>query len=1071
MRRMLIRLFAAAMLLAALTAPNAAASPKPTDFGRATVRDQAPAIHQPATPASPRPPDEPTPIAGPDGTIDIGPVIREKDPPLDQSDVVRAPQVAAAEPITYTVGMTRTFVVLNSVLGVYQRTTYDVKLISDTVEVWVQSDLRYRNPDGSINFVHPDASDPSHITPARIATLAAAAERIIPLDVEYFGDYASRDGSNATLPPQLGLPNGYYAGPGKRVIILVSNVRDPNFYDPINNPSYTAGFFSPTVNAFAGRNIITIDSKRFDRNVGPPTFQNEATIAHEFQHLINGDQDQDEDTWANEGRSEFAEFLNGYRPTPERHRTQWSDFPENSLTVWRDQDGDPDQNFEVLADYQQAYWFFLYLAGRLRDAGIGTANDQYLKEVAGLTKDPANGVESIDAMLTRVGAPFRFVDIWNDFRIDMLFGGTSDETEWGSYISQYPSPSGVPIAPLDVGRMRRNLDFEGYDTPGAPPIGSDYIEIGWSPEISTATMLNFNGETEIPTGWQVIPADDTGIAPGAGVSGNVLYSGHANSNDNFLIFPLSVPSGNATLSFDTLYNIEETWDFGFTQVTTDTAGATGFVSLPISGTTSISDTNALPIIQANVPGFSGVSGSAESPAWVHVTYDLSAYAGQDILLAFRYSTDSAAAGTIPPPPEPGWYLDNVRVGNLALYTDQAAVPAAAQSIWQARNLRYSFKFDIATFADENGPAVAGVLTSTLDISGDGSFDLGALRNTPGFDEAGERVVALVSSVAPPAQPDIIGQPGYGNYQLTGLPPSLYTSRARAIGTASNTSLSRPRVYPGDTFTMTVTLDNLGRNDDLHTTGPTPAYVAVPIPDDVSFVTDSLSATVATSSLTYTADLQSLDSGLPAGPGVYWTGDVTRTADLSFQLRADEPLRIGTLITPTAYIANGPFGSSPPQSFTDIEQSVQVVSPLELSTGTGPASVTVGSTATFTYTLINTDDQPRDVKFDFSLPDNTTLLTVTSNIESPSGDGLAVRGTDVSLAMTVPSYIQTGNVLVVGLTIRVDPGFTGTTLDPGVRLLQPDSQIPYNILPVSGTAGAPGGAPESGTRLYLPAQHR
>jgi hypothetical protein len=1066
-RRTLIRLFAAAMLLAALTAPGAAASPKPADLGRAAATDLAPAIYQPAPPSSPQPPAEPSPIARPDGTIDVGPRLRARDLPVDRRDAAGAPQVAAAESITYTVGMTRTFVVLNDVFGSYQRATYDVKLISDTVEVWVQSDLRYRNRDGSINFVHPDASDPSHITPARIATLAQAAERIIPRDVEFFGDYASRDGSAATLPALLGLPNGYFAGPGKRVIILVSNVRDDNFYDPIDNPSYIAGFFSPTVNGFAGRNIITIDSKRFDRTVGPPIFRNEATIAHEFQHLINHDQDQDEDSWANEGRSELAEFLNGYRPTPESHRTQWSDFPENSLTIWGDQDGDPDQNFEILADYQQAYWFFLYLAGRLRAAGIGTANDQYLKDVAGLTKDPANGVESIDAMLTRVGAPFRFAQVWEDFRTDMLFGGTSDETEWGAYISQYPSASGAPIAPLDLGRMRRNLDFEGYDTPGAPPYGSDYIEIGWSPEISSSTRLDFDGETEIPTGWQVIPAADTGIAPGAGVSGNVLYSGHTNSNDNFLIFPLTVPAGDATLSFDTLYNIEETWDFGFTQVTTDTAGATDFVSLPISGTTSISDTNALPIIKANVPGFSGVSGSPDAPAWVHVSYDLSAYAGQDILLAFRYSTDPSAAGTIPPPPQPGWYLDNVRVGSLALYADEAAVPAAARSIWQARNLEYSFKFDIATFADKNGPAAGSVLSSTLDISGDGSFDLGALRNTPGFDEAGERVVALVSSVAPPAQPDIIGQPGYGSYTLTGLPPSLYTSRARAIGTASNTSLRQPRVFPGDTFTMTVTLDNLGRNDDLQTSGPTPAYVAVPIPDDASFVTGSLSSTVATSSMTYTANLQSLDSGLPAGPGVYWNGTVTRTADLSFELRAGEPLRIGTLITPTAYIADGPFGSNPPQSFTDIENPVQVVSPLELSTGSGPAAVTVGSTATFTYTLINTDDRPRDVQFNFTLPDNTTLLAVTSNYESPSGDGPAAQGTDVSLAMTVPSYIQTGKVLVVGLKIRIDPGFTGTTLDPGVRLLQPGSQIPYGIPAIA----PPSAAPESGTRIYLPVQHR
>jgi hypothetical protein len=220
-------------------------------------------------------------------------------------------------------------------------------------------------------------------------------------------------------------------------------------------------------------------------------------------------------------------------------------------------------------------------------------------------------------------------------------------------------------------------------------------------------------------------------------------------------------------------------------------------------------------------------------------------------------------------------------------------------------------------------------------------------------------------------------------------------------------------------------------------------------------------------MTYTANLQSLDSGLPAGPGVYWNGTVTRTADLAFELRADIPLQIGTVITPTAYIANGPFSSNPSQSFTDIEQPVQVVSPLELSTGSGPASVTVGSTATFTYTLINTDDQPRDVQFKFSLPDHTTLLAITSNVQSPSAEGLAVQGTDVSLALTVPSYIQTGKALVIGLKVRIDAGFTGTTLDPQVQLLQPGSNIPYASPPLN----IPGGAPAPGGRIYLSAQYR
>jgi hypothetical protein len=200
--------------------------------------------------------------------------------------------------------------------------------------------------------------------------------------------------------------------------------------------------------------------------------------------------------------------------------------------------------------------------------------------------------------------------------------------------------------------------------------------------------------------------------------------------------------------------------------------------------------------------------------------------------------------------------------------------------------------------------------------------------------------------------------------------------------------------------------------------------------------------------------------------VYWNGTVSRTADLAFNLRADAPLQIGTVITPTAYIANGPFSSNPSQSFTDIEQPVQVVSPLELSTGSGPASVAVGSTATFTYTLINTDDQPRDVQFNFNLPDHTTLLAITSNVQSPSGAGPTLQGTNVSLALTVPSYIQTGKALVIGLKVRIDAGFIGTTLDPQVQLLQPGSSIPYAVPALS----SPGNAPTLSGPSYLPAQY-
>jgi hypothetical protein len=1028
-----------ALLVSLPAAPGVTAAPAP-----------APAIAKPA--AQPAPPLDDGRIYNADGTIDVGPVLRDKDLPLDLDAAELGPGLAGAQLAAYGLGDTRIFLGLDDYFGEYFLTQYEVRVISQTVEIWVQRDLRYKTTEGDPNPVHPDADDPEQVTDEKLLGLATRLEQIIrPTDLKYFGAYEDRDGSEALLPalaPALELPADYYKGSGEgvgqRLIILVSNVRDGNFYDPVNNSSFIGGFFSGTLGAYADRNIISIDSKQWSERVGPPNYDFDATIAHELQHLIHADYHVGEDTWSNEGLSEFAEFLNGFRPDTNSHRTQFSDYPENSLVLWGDQDEDEDQGFEILADYQQSYWFYLYLAGRLREANIGVANNRFLSDVAALTRDPALSRASIDALLTRLDAPFTFDQLWDDFRIAMLSGGTSDDFGWSSYIGQYSPPSGIKAAPLDLGRLRRNLTFEGYDTPGVPPYGSDYIEIGWSAAITPGATLAFNGDPELPTEWQVIPAATTGITPTGAVSGTVLYSGHTDRSDNFVIFPVSVPaSGDRSLSFDTLYDIEQGWDFGFVQATVDVAGAKGFVSLPISGTTTISDTDALPLIKANVPGFSGISGGGDTPAWVRVSYDLSAYAGKSILLAFRYSTDPNTAGN-GTDLAPGWYLDNLKVGATALYTNEATVPASAKSIWQARGLRNQFKLDLVTFGDKDS-AGATRSAATLSQSGDGSFNLGGLLSRPGFNEAGERAVVVISSVPPPAQADVIGVPvAYAPYKLTGLPSSLYTSRARALGTSTTSSVAVPTVFPGDNITVTVTLDNLGRNDDL-SAAPSAGYLAVPLPPQTTFVQGSGKSDVSPANLRYVPNLRALDAALPGLPGVYWSGTVSRTVDLSFALRVDPNVLIGQRIAPRAYIANGEFSSSPSQSFVDLETPVRVVAPVQLTlSGPTPAgNIPVNGTATYTYTLLNTDNATRLVDFEITPPAGALITGVQISEFSPTAGGAAAL--DAALDATtfsfpVPSYLLTERATQVVVTMRAQRAQSSAALAPQVRVLRAGTQL-------------------------------
>ncbi|MCD6552750.1 MAG: immune inhibitor A, partial [Anaerolineae bacterium] len=67
-----------------------------------------------------------------------------------------------------------------------------------------------------------------------------------------------------------------------------------------------------------------------------------------------------------------------------------------------------------------------------------------------------------------------------------------------------------------------------------------------------------------------------------------------------------------------------------------------------------------PKVMENLPGLTGFTDD-----WVTMSFDLSAYAGQDILIAFRYVTDW---GWI----ENGWYIDNVYVDDTLISDGSSA---------------------------------------------------------------------------------------------------------------------------------------------------------------------------------------------------------------------------------------------------------------------------------------------------------------------------------------------------------------------------------------------------------------
>jgi hypothetical protein len=448
--------------------------------------------------------------------------------------------------------------------------------------------------------------------------------------------------------------------------VLVANVRDDNYYDP-TYPLYIAGFYSSSLEAYFDRNTMTIDAYDWADRIGPDSshpYLYEGVFAHEYQHLLHADYDSDEESWINEGLSDLAEYLVGYGE-PASHVQAAADMPENSLTVWEDQG-----NIEVLSDYGHAYLFQRYL---LEQFGHEFIQAEF--------HNPANSISGVDSTLANLGENTTFADLYHDWAVAQVLDSNFKGGRYEFQGLDFHLNLGTPAAP----------NPDAYDYPGAPPWGTDYIWIDGNPK--DLGKLTFNGVdyTINGTGWSS--------------DGDVLYGGHANLLDNWAIFPAT---GGGALTFDTSYDIEANWDFGFVQVSTD--GGYTWTSLANASTTDVTADGAISTVVENVPGLTGNSGG-----WVNMSFDLSAYAGQDILVAFRYVTDWATVND-------GWYVDNVQVDGQLISDGSSTDPF--KDITEIIPINNDFTVTFIGIKDKQNGNPYNVVTLKLDdMSEDGLFEL------------------------------------------------------------------------------------------------------------------------------------------------------------------------------------------------------------------------------------------------------------------------------------------------------------------------------------------------------------
>ena len=474
------------------------------------------------------------------------------------------------------------------------------------------------------DFLTTDYGRTDVITCDQLAYLQGQMDGIVDTDVYYFGAYDQRPAGN---------PN---------IDVMIYNIVDESYLDP-EFPFYIAGFFWSSINNLFSRNMIFIDSYDWENRLGPDAarpYLYEGVVAHELEHLIHNDHDANEDSWVDEGLADLAEYLNGFGH-PDSHVVYYLAFHRTSLTVWGG----------GLEDYGAAYLFQLYLLENFgaRDAGGAWLPDWTLN----LVEQDLNGIEGVEAQTEDI-----FGNLFHDW---ILANYLDDTTLTGG--GGYPLGYGEINFPFGGWSIQRSItDIYGSDNQGNLPISryyGGYVSgtVQWPlGEVAPYGPMYLTYKGFEPLMNIYLRADnETGVAAHFG-SWEVFSGGGNMLTDRMLTLlnPVSLASGG-TLSFWTWYDLEEEWDYGFVEVSTDNGGT--WAKIPGSITRhsvnpnhSTAWKNALGDATSSDVVITGNSGG-----WVPATFSLPA---GDVLVRFSYYTDEAVNGA-------GWYIDALSIDGFS----------------------------------------------------------------------------------------------------------------------------------------------------------------------------------------------------------------------------------------------------------------------------------------------------------------------------------------------------------------------------------------------------------------------
>ncbi len=378
--------------------------------------------------------------------------------------------------------------------------------------------------------------------------------------------------------------------------------------------------YSPLVHEYSNGHemfYLSADNVRLDEEF---TY---GVLAHEFQHMIHWYRDPNEDTWVNEGFSELASFLNDYDPGGFDY--VYVSNPDIPLAYW------PGEPGTAGGHYGQAFMVMTYFLDRFGSEATIAVVDH-----------PGKGIAAINEVFSDLGvadpvsgAMVRFDDFYEDFAVALLLQDTRVLDGRYGY-SNYPSApavyptDGLPGCP--VSSFVRDVNQYGIDYIGIPCEGA--IEIAFSG--STLT--------------RVVPEDP--------YSGEYAFWSNRGDVSNPTLqrsFDLTSVSEPVILEFKTWYDLEESYDYLYLQVSDDSGESWSIITTP-------SGTEENPSGNSYGWAYNGFSGGGQKADWIHEEVDLSEYAGREIQVLFEYVTDAAVNGE-------GFLLDDVRIDAIDYFED------------------------------------------------------------------------------------------------------------------------------------------------------------------------------------------------------------------------------------------------------------------------------------------------------------------------------------------------------------------------------------------------------------------